>query len=317
MPDLIGAERPQGEDADAVRRAAALAAGNARGVAWMLVAVVAATGMTVSVREASATLDAAMIAFLRSLLGLVALVPFFWRSGAAARLRPKRPALHLLRAALIALALNGGFYAVAALPLATATILFFLAPIFATALAPVMAGEHVGARRWAAVAVGFAGALVVLRPGFGALEVGMLAAVGSSVCYALSLMLAKIAGGEDGPDAVFVSMTALVAVFTLPPALFVWETPGLGDGGVWATVLAVAVFSVVRGYADIRSYISGEASVVAPVSYLRLPTIAFAGWLLFDERVDLWTWVGGAIIVGSTLYISLREAALRRRARVS
>lgn len=315
MPDLIGGERPPEEDSGAAASAAALAAGNAAGVAWMLVAVVAATGMTVSVREASHTLDAAMIAFLRSALGLLALVPFFWRAGAAARLRPKRPALHLLRAVLIAVALNCGFYSVATLPLATATILFFLAPIFATALAPVMADERVGPRRWAAVTVGFVGALVVLRPGVGALELGMLAAVASSVCYALSLMLAKVAGGEDGPDAVFVSMTALVAIFTLPPALFVWETPKLGDGGVWAAVLAVAVFSVMRGYADIRSYVAAEAAVVAPVSYLRLPTIAFAGWLLFDERVDLWTWVGGAIIVGSTLYISLREARLKRRAR--
>lgn len=294
-------------------RAAALARGNAAGALWMLVAVVAATGMTVSVREASAALAAPMIAFLRSGLGLFALAPFLLRRDALARLRIARPRLHLLRAVAITAALNCGFYSVATLPLATATILFFLAPVFATALAPLVVGERVGPRRWGAVILGFLGALVVLRPGVGAVEPGMLTAVASSLCYAVSLLLAKVAGGTDGPDAVFVSMTLLVAVFTLPPALAVWELPGAADLALWGTVAAVAAFSALRGYADIRSYVAGEAAVVAPVSYLRLPVVALAGWALFDERVDGWTWAGGAIICGSTLYIVLREAALRRR----
>lgn len=293
------------------------AAGNVAGSLWMLLAVAMATGMTVTVREASAALAPAMIAFLRSGLGLLALLPFLLRRDALARLRVRRPKLHLLRAAVIAGALNGGFYAIVHLPLATATILFFLAPIFATALAPLMAGERVGPRRWAAVGVGFLGALIVLRPGWQPLELAMLGAVGSSLCYALSLMLAKVAGGEDGPDAVFVSMTVLVAAFTLPPALLVWRLPPLGSEGLalWSAVAAVALFSAVRGYADIRAYVAGEAAVVAPVSYLRLPAIGFAGWALFDERVDFWTWLGGGVIVASTLYIVLREAALRRRER--
>jgi drug/metabolite transporter (DMT)-like permease len=283
---------------------------NLRGGLWMLVSVAGATGMTVFVRIASGELETPMVAFMRSALGVLFLAPLFLRSDPLSRLRMRRPWMHALRGALIAIALNFGFYAVATLPVATATILFFLAPIFATALAPVMVGETVGVRRWAAILVGFLGAMVVLRPGAQPIDAGVIAAALSSLCFAVTLLIGKTMSAEDGSESVFFSSTVLAAVFTLPPALFVWRLPA--EAWVWGALFALAAASALRSYADIRSLAAGEASFVAPISYLRLPSVGLAGWLLFGEAVDGWTWAGGAVIAGATLYIVLREARLKR-----
>jgi len=282
---------------------------NLRGALWMLASVAGATAMSVFVRQLTPEMHTSMIAFLRSLLGLAFLAPMFLRASPPPLTRLKRPWLHLIRGALIAGALNLGFYALWTLPLATATILFFLAPVFSTLLAPLMLGERVGPYRWAAVGAGFLGALVVLRPGFATIEPGMVAAAASSLCFALALLIGKQAANADGANAVFASSALLVAVMTLPPALLRWSLPV--DGWVWLTVALLSAASALRGYADIRALAVGEASFVAPISYLRLPTVALAGWLLFGETVDAVTWTGGAVIAGATLVITLRE----RRAR--
>ena len=281
---------------------------NLRGALWMLLSVAGATGMTVLVRDLSPTLHSAMIVFLRSAVGLLFVLPMMARADGRARLRVRRPWLHLLRGVLIALALNTGFYAIWKLPVATATILFFLAPVFSTMLAPLMVGERVGPTRWAAVGAGFLGALIVLRPDLGQIGLASLSAVVSALMFALVLLLGKIASREDGPDTVFFWSVVLPVVLTLPMALPVWSLPGWGL--TWVALVALAVASSVRGYADIRAFAVGEASFVGPVSYLRLPAIGLAGWWLYGETLDAMTLLGGGIIAGSTLVIMLRE---RRR----
>ncbi len=280
---------------------------NAQGALWMIASVIAATAMTVAVRLLSGDIHTSMLAFLRSVLALPLLLPIFIGHvrGSGAPLRFTAWKLHLLRGVLISMALNLGFYGIAHLPLATATILFFTAPIFATLGAALIMGESVGPRRWGAVLAGFVGAVVILRPGFGEIDWVMLLALGSSVCFALVLLIGKAAGQADGTSAVFVSSTVVVAFGTLPAALFVWELPA--DTVTWALVALLVVGSGGRTYADIRAYAAGEAGFLAPFSYLRLLTIGLLGYLMFDEVIDGPTVTGGAIIIGSTLYIAFRE----------
>ena len=191
------------------------------------------------------------------------------------------------------------------------TILFFLAPVFATAFATLFVGERVGPRRWAAVAAGCLGAAVILRPGHGVLDPAMLVALVSSLAFAGSLIIGRQASRADGSDAVFVSSTLVAAVVTLPPALLVWDLPA--GSLAWGVLGLLVLGSGLRTYADIRAYAVGDAGFIAPFSYLRLLTIGAAGYLWFDEVIDTPTIAGGAIIVGATLYISLRETRLRRR----
>jgi len=285
---------------------------NAEAALWMLASVTGASAMTVAVRLMTPELHTAMIAFLRAVFVGLLVLPLFWigRRGAG-RLSFSAWPLHLIRGGLVAIALNAGFYAIWKLPLATATILFFLAPAFATALAALALGEGVGIRRGGAIAAGLIGAAIILRPGVGDFEPAMLAAVVSSLAFAASLILGRVVSARDGSTAVFVSSSLVVAVATLPPALFVWALPA--TPAQW-TVLAVLVLaSSLRTYADIRAYAAGEAGFIAPFSYLRLVILGAVGYLWFGERIDLATVIGGAVIIAATLYISLREARLKRR----
>lgn len=285
---------------------------NMRGALWLLASVAGATVMTASVRLLTPDLHTAMLAFLRSAFASVLILPLLWRpERRRATLRFSRWRLHLLRGLLIGIALNTGFYAIWQLPLATATILFFMAPVFATAFAMLFLGEAVGLRRWSAIGAGFVGALVILRPGVAATDPAMIVALLSSLAFAASLIIGRRISSEDGTDAVFVSSTVLAAVLTLPPALFVWELPA--SAAAWTLVGLLVLASGLRTYSDIRAYAIGDAGFIAPFSYLRLLTIGALGYFAFGETIDRWTLAGGAIIVGSTLYISLREARLKRR----
>ncbi|MEM9783759.1 MAG: DMT family transporter [Pseudomonadota bacterium] len=309
--------RPTIETADLTGAPATRLGPNAVGALWMLASVVGATGMTLGVREASADVHTVMLAFLRSALAVVPallLLPRILRPATGSRpIRFTAWPLHVIRALALTGALNGGFYAIAHMPIATASVLFFLAPVFATVAAVVLLGERVGLRRWSAVSAGFLGTLVILRPGIGSGEPAMLAAIGSAFCFGFCLVIGRMASDRDGSDAVYFSSSVLVAFTTLPPALFFWSMP---DGiAVWLLIGVVVVASSIRSYADIRAYAIGDAGFLAPFTYLRLITVGIAGWLLFDEIPDGATLLGGAIIIAATLYIAVRES--RRKAKIT
>lgn len=285
--------------------------GNTQGAIWMLVSVAGATVMTVAIRVLAPEVHTAMLAFLRSVIGLVFVIPFLMRRrDSVKRIRFTSPMAHFIRGMFLVYAINAGFYGVWHLPLATATILFFTAPIFATLLAQIVLGEPVGPRRWSAIAAGFLGALIVLRPGFGEINLAMLAALSSSLSFAIALTIGTRISAKDGPDSVFVSSNSVIALGTLPPALFFWYLPD--QLWVWVGIGVLVISSVVRTYADIYAYAKGEAGFVAPFNYLRLLTVGGIGYLWFDEVITWPTVLGGAVIIGSTLYISLREAKLNR-----
>ena len=285
----------------------AIVESNRAGAHWMLCSVAAATAMTVAIRLLTPDVHSAMLAFMRSGFGVFLVLPFFWKARHEGKpLRFTAWKLHIVRGVLIALALNCGFYAIWKLPMATATLLFFTAPVFATIFAIPLLGERVGPRRWTATAMGFLGAVIVLRPGFGETDPAMLMALASSLAFALTLLTGKLAARVDGNDSVFVSSSVIVVFGTLPPALFVWQVPT--EPLLWAFIALLVAGSTLRQYADIRAYSAGEAGFLAPFSYLRLVTVGVAGYVLFGETIDRWTIAGGAIIILSTLYIALRGA---------
>lgn len=289
--------------------AADLARGNAVGVGWMLFSVVTASVMTVAAREMTGEMHSSMVVFLRAALTLLPLLPLLALPRFRRALRFSRPRLHLARGLLIGLSTHLGFHAIATLPLATATVLFFTAPIFATLLAGPVNGERVGPRRWAAVAVGFLGALVILRPGLGGFEPAMWGALLSSLMFATALSLSRGLVAADGPMSAYLSSVALTVIVSAPLAAPVWSAPS--DGFAWAVVGVLVLTSAARGIGDLMAYRHGEAAVVGVVSYLRLVLIGGAGWWLFAETPDAATLLGGAIIVASTLYIARRTAAKR------
>lgn len=285
---------------------------NTAGVIWMLVSVVGASAMSVAVRELSGSIDSRMIVVLRAALilaGLICAMAFVPR---LRRLRFSRPWLHVTRGALIGFSTHLGFYTLSVLPLATTTVLFFTAPIFATLLSVIFQGQKVGMRRALAVAAGFLGAIIILRPGLQPFEPAMLAALASSAMFAVALTLSRGLVAADGSSAAYVSSVVITLALSVPLAAPVWAIPQAG--WAWFILGIVVVGGAVRGFADIEAYAKGEASVLAPITYLRLVLIGIAGYVFYAETPDAPTIAGAVIIVAATFYIAQREARLKPKA---
>ncbi len=284
---------------------------NLRAIWWILLSVLGSSAMAIAVRDISTQIDSRMIVFLRSGISsgaiLLALLMF---ARLRARLRFSQPMRHFIRGTLIAASTHFGFYAIANLPMATVTVLFFLAPIWATLLAMLIHKERVGPRRIFAISVGFIGALVILRPGFGSFEPAMLAALFSSLLFALALTMSRGLAQTDGATSAYFSSVAITAVVSLPFAWPVMAMPSDLRGNLALSVVVIA--GALRGYADIEAYRHGEAGLLAPITYLRLVLIASAAYFLYGEIPDAATISGAVIITAATLYIGLREARLKR-----
>ncbi|MBL1435628.1 MAG: DMT family transporter [Rhodobacteraceae bacterium] len=283
---------------------------NLRAVWWILLSVLGSSAMAIAVRDISTQIDSRTIVFLRSVISsgviLLALILF---ARLRAHLRFSRPAQHLIRGSVIAASTHLGFYAIANLPMATVTVLFFLAPIWATLLAVLIHKEHVGPRRIMAITIGFAGAMVILRPGFASFEPAMLAALVSSMLFALALNMSRGLAQEDGAISVYFSSVVITAIISLPFAWPVMALPTDMRGSFALGIIVVA--GALRGYADIEAYRHGEAGLLAPITYLRLVIIATSAYFLYNEVPDIYTIIGATIVIGSTLYIALREARKR------
>ncbi len=284
---------------------------NLRGIWWILLSVLGSSAMAVAVRDVSAHMDSRTIVFLRSAISsgaiLLALMMF---TRLRAQLRFSQPMRHLIRGSLIAASTHFGFYAIAKLPMATVTVLFFLAPIWATLLAVLIHKEQVGPRRIMAITVGFAGAMVILRPGFGTFEPAMLAALASSMLFALALNMSRGLAQVDGATSAYFSSVAITAVISLPFAWPVMALPADMRGSLALSIVVIA--GALRGYADIEAYRHGEAGILAPITYLRLVFIATAAYFLYQEVPDKFTIIGALIVISATLYIAAREARLKR-----
>jgi len=285
---------------------------NIRGIIWALISVIGASAMTLAVRGVALQLDSRMVVMGRgAITSLIVLVALLLIPRLRRQLSFTRPWAHLWRGLIVGVSTNLGFYTLATIPLATATVLFFTAPIFATILSVFVHGEKVGPRRILAAVAGFTGALVILRPGFEAFQPGMLTALGSSALFAIALTQSRGLANADGAFSTYFSSVFLTVLVTLPLALPVWQLPS--DGVTWFAVAMVVIASAIRGIADIEAYRYGDAAILGPISYLRLVLIGAGAWLMFSEGFDAATWIGAAIIIAATLYIARREASLRKR----
>ena len=273
----------------------------------MLVACVAFAVMWMVIRLASRTVHPFEIVFFRNLFGLVALTPMLLRRpGLLAR---ERALPNLRRASSGLLATLGTFYAVANAPLATALAINYTAPLFATVGAMLFLGERIHARRGIALAVGFVGMLIVVRPGALPLTSGIAAAVLSAVATAFSYLAIRALVGRDDPRSVAAWSFVLMLLPSAAVAAFVWSWPSLPALGLLVVIGGLAaVGQIGLAYA----FATAEASAVLPYDFVRFGLITLGGIVLFGERYDLLTLGGGAIILGATIYLAVREAVVAR-----
>jgi drug/metabolite transporter (DMT)-like permease len=281
------------------------------GALWIIGSMFCFTVMWLAVRFASRELDALQILFFRFFFGFLFLVPILLRSGGV-NLGTRRLGLHFLNGLFQVMATACTFVGLSLIQIAEVTALTFTAPLFVTAGAALFLGETVRRRRWTATAVGFLGALIILRPGVQAISPPALVVLAGSAFIAGGILSTKSLSRTEAPDTIALYLTVLMTVMSLPVALTVWTAPSMAILG-W---LALTGLSGSLGLmAMARAYRAADASLVMPFRYVSLLFAAAFGYLLFDERPDLWTWVGAAVIISAALYTARREVRLTRQAR--
>jgi drug/metabolite transporter (DMT)-like permease len=276
-----------------------------RGVGLMFIATFFFAAMHGSIRYVSATIHPFEIALFRNLFALVVVLPWFYRYGIST-LRTQHIGLHVLRALFNIVAMLSFFYALSITPLAEVTALNFSAPIFATVLAALVLGEVVRARRWTAIAVGFLGTMIVLRPGFASIGLGQILALGSALIWSCALLVIKTLGRTDSSATIISYMGLLMVPLSLVPALFVWQWPDLE---AWGWLIAIGVLGGIAQFCMTEALRQADTAVVMPIDFFKLIWVTLIAYLAFAERPDLYTWIGGAVIFSSTLYIAYRERA--------
>ncbi len=284
-----------------------------RGIFYMLAtAVVMFPLLNASVKFLAADYSLVQIIFVRSVVHLLWMLVLFMPGMGLKLFVPNRLGLQLMRSLLQLLALVAFIVGLLYVPMTTATAIYFVGPLLVVAMAALLLGERVGIRRWFAVLAGFAGAMVIIRPGADDTHWAALLILLSALFYALYQVLTRRIADHDDfrVTAVFTILIAFVASTIAVP--FYWITPV--DWLDWLVFGGLGIFGGLGHLFVIKAYEHAEASVVGPFDYGQLLGVSVVGYLVFAEIADLWTWIGAAIIIASGIYVARREAVARKEA---
>jgi len=284
---------------------------NVQGALWLVSGGFIFTSTSAMIRLLSAQVESVQTAFFRAALSVILLLPMI----AAGRVKPwhsKRIVGHFWRTAMGTGSMVLGFYAVSMLPLADATAIAFSQPLFSVVVAALVLGEKVRWRRWSATVIGFAGVLVMVRPGEGSLQLGALVALANAAAVSLSILLVRRLSDSETPLMILTQFAIFSTILLTVPAILVWRWP---DFWGWVLAIGIALSATVGQYFWVQAFKSGEMSAVAPFEYMRLPFAVFVGWLIWGEMPVIWTYLGASIVIGSALYIAHREHQLARERR--
>ena len=283
----------------------------ARGAFLMIVASAFFSIMIGCIKEVSTSLPSIEAVFFRNLFGLLALSPLFIRQGFSI-LRANRYGLLFIRGCMALVFQVTWFYAVSVVPVADAVALSFTAPLFTTVLAIIILKEVVRLRRWTATLVGFAGAILILRPGFEEVDPNLLIVVLSAAGMAAAFIVIKVLSRTEAPATIVAYLNIFMVPAALIPAVFVWQWP-TGEQYIWLVLMGAS--GTCAHLAMTKAFAIAETTVIMPFDFMRLPFTALIGFIAFSEIPDVWTWVGAAVIFSSTFYIARREAQVERAAR--
>ncbi len=298
------------------------------GLACIVGGVIALTLQDALIKWLSGTFALHEVTFVRSLIAVPVALVIVQLEGGFRLLLTRRPGLHCARAALFVVVNMCFFMAVASMPLAEATAIFFVAPLFITGLSAVMLKERIGARRLIAILVGMAGMVIILRPGYGAFNAAGLFSVGAALGYALLQILTRRLGTTDRASAMsfyvhvaFVVVSAGVGLAIGDGRFAHSDHPGMQfllrgwswpEGAEWALLFCCGAVIAAGTYLLSQAYRVASPTVVAPLEYLALPLSVLWGLLIWGDRPDAVAFFGMALIVSGGLYVFYRETVAAR-----
>lgn len=248
--------------------------------------------------------------FIRSLAGLVILIPFAWKAGRAALMPVEKPWTFALRTILSLVDTFGFYFAVSLLPLADVMTFWLAAPIYVAALSPLVLGEHVGWRRWTAIAVGFCGVLIALEPSGQMFSMAALVSLGGSFAFGFTMLTARTLRATPGLAMIFWQTLAGLGAgaATLP---FSWSPPGVLE---WPALALLGILAMLAHVLVNFAFKIADAAAVAPLQYTQLFWAIVFGWLFFGDFPSNAKFIGAALIIASGLFILFRERQLKQRA---
>jgi len=278
-----------------------------QGALWMSLGAAFFAMMINLVRYLTDHFDPLQVVFFRNVFGLLAVVPWLLREGMPA-LRTERFHLHIIRALIGITAMILWFITLSLMPLAEATALSFTAPIFTSILAVLFLGEVMYRHRWLAIALGFLGALTIVRPGIAALNPVAMLAIVTALVWGSGTVLLKYMTRSESTSATVIYLPLLLTPISLLPALFVWTWP---TPELWGFAILFGAVGTAGHYCLTRAISTADATSVVPFDYLRLPFVAIIAYVAFGELADLWVWLGGGLIAAGAIYNAHHEKRLR------
>ncbi|WP_369796675.1 DMT family transporter [Phenylobacterium sp. CCH12-B4] len=289
---------------------------NLQGALWMLLSAVTFSVMTTLIKFLGDDYPAALQTFYRQAAGVVVLLPVILRHRGAA-FATDRPGILIFRSLAGTVGMILSFYAFQKMPLADANALSFTRTLWLVPLAALIVKEPVGPLRIGAAIFGFVGVLVMIRPGAGgAFAIGLpaLAMLASALLFAFTVTGMKVLTRDHSTTVILVWSAVLGFVLSIPGAILTWRVPAPTD---LLLLCLMGVIATVNQACYIKGMSLGDAGAMAPIDYTRLVFTAAIGFFLFAEIPGVWTIAGAAIVVASTLFITIREQQIARSARLS
>lgn len=258
----------------------------------MMLSALGVVAMNVSIRQIADEIHPFVIAFFRHSIGICLMIPIFVRPGT----NPFRTAnlpLQGLRAILNVFAMLAYFLALTMEPLAKVVALTFTAPLIGTAGAIILLGERVSSARYVALAIGFFGAFLILRPWTVEISTGSILLIISSAMWGLALVVIKVLSRTDSPATIALYASLLQLPVCLIVALFYWQWPNFDQ---FMFMVLIAIFGCTTQLSLAQAFREADATVVLPADFTKLIFAGLAGWLFFSELPAIWIWLGGTVV---------------------
>jgi drug/metabolite transporter (DMT)-like permease len=267
---------------------------------WLtLMLIVAVAG-----REATRELNVFQLMEMRSVIGFCMLYPLVHRAGGFAAMKTSRPLQHVGRNLVHYGAQLGWFFALTLIPIGQVVAIEFTMPIWTAILAASFLGERITVWKVLAIVLGLVGVVVIVRPASGAINPGQLIALAAAVGFGVSVAMMKSLTRTEKTLAIIFWMLVIQSAAGFFPALYAWVWP---SAYTWRWVLMIAFCGTFSHYCMARAMLYADATVVLPMDFLRVPLTATAGWLIYSERLDMWTVLGAALILIGNL-LNLKAA---------
>lgn len=291
----------------------------AKVVLWMAGSLLSFCAIALGIRGLQHALTVFEILALRNVGGIVILAAMaVLAPGATRRLRTARPGVHALRNTVHTAGQALWAYGITMLPLATVFAIEFTTPAWVAIFAVAFLGERMTLPRAAALVLGFLGVLIILRPGFDGFRPAALLVAGAAVCFGIQQTTTKLLTGSDSTWTIMFWMNVIQLPLNWAADMATGEPfwfLGKLDASLWLPVAAVMIGGFTAHYCLTNAFRHGDAIVVTPLDFLRVPLIALVGWLLYAETPELAAIAGAAIVVSGVLINIYAESQASRAAR--